>query len=242
MDFCAFDCTLLRLVRFVFKIAMEYQHLKGFELSDLIQEGNVGLMKGVQKFDPARGYRLISYAVWWIRAEIHKFIIKGWSLVKMGTQEAQRKIFGGYQKAKRTLLNEGKDPSIEEIAELLQVTPEDVIETELRRASRDFYLDSPLNQNSERSLMSMLHSDALSPEEEFELKEETEILESAVKKALSTLTDRERDIVKSRHFNDKPQTLEVLGEKYGISRERARQIEGVALRKIKNYFVNEIQK
>lgn len=180
-------------LRFVVKIAHEYSGY-GVRLADLVQEGNIGLMQAVKKFDPKRGIRFLSYAVWWIRATIRNFIMKSWSLVKIGTTQAQRKLF----------YNHPRDASLD------QPLSDDNPTTRLDRIAASDNQEEAVAQAEERSLM-----------------------KSSVQKALTRLNERERFIVKSRLMSDEPLTLQDIGERYKISRERARQIEAVAKKKIR---------
>lgn len=224
-------------LRFVVKIAAEYRNM-GLNFIDLIQEGNIGLMKAVKKFDPYKGYRLISYAVWWIRAQIHAFIIRTWSLVKIGTTQAQRKIFAKLRSTKRKLASrKGMEPNADEIAKELNVLPEEVTEMELRMAGRDFSLDAELDDDSGVTHLEMVPATAPSQEEVVAEAEEKAQLEEKVQQALEKLSDKERFIIQHRIMADKPMTLKQIGSKFNISRERVRQIEQGTLKKVRGYLM-----
>lgn len=224
-------------LRFVVKVAYEYSGY-GVRLSDLIQEGNIGLMHAVKKFDPRKGYRLISYAVWWIRAYIQNFILKTWSLVKIGTTQAQRKLFYKLRKAKGKLasyipgLENLNDEACEQLAKSLDVKSADVIEMEARLRGRDASLDQPIHEDGTATRLDFVATEA-NQEEELVKKEEKALIQSSVQRALTSLSDRERFLVEKRLMSDEPITLQEFGDRYKISRERARQIEEAAIRKIR---------
>lgn len=222
-------------LRFVVKIAAEYRHY-GMRMLDLIQEGNLGLMMAVKKYNPHRGYRLITYAVWWIRAYIQKYILTTWSMVKIGTTQAQRKLFYKLNQAKRALRG-GKAPGGQEetdsLAEALQVRDKDVLEMELRMAARDFSLDAAIDEDGEISYLDRLQDPGPDQETILIEAEEAEQRELGVQKALAKLNDREAYIVEKRILADKPATLQEVGEHLHISRERVRQLEAAALKKLK---------
>jgi RNA polymerase sigma-32 factor len=224
-------------LRFVVKISYEYRSY-GIRMADLIQEGNIGLMKAVQKFDPDKGIRLISYAVWWIRAYIQNYILKSWSLVKLGTTQAQRKLFFSLARTRRELekLNHGEASGInvDEIAKRLHVKPGEVREMEQRMGGRDLSLDAPMGEDGGNSHVDFVVSNAISQDDEFADKEEAGIISSRVQLALHRLDPRERFIIEQRVMNERPMTLKELGEHFGFSRERARQLEIRAKDKLKN--------
>ncbi len=228
-------------LRFVVKIAHEYNSY-GIRIADLVQEGNIGLMQAVKKFDPYKGYRLISYAVWWIRAMIQSYILKSWSLVKIGTTQAQRKLFYKLAQAKRKLAsflpdfnasqNYLDDRTAHSLAQTLHVRDEDVMEMETRLKGRDASLDQPAHVDSEWTPMDTLASTD-NQEELVGKKEERLQIHSDVKKALTLLNDKEKYIVEKRLMTDEPLTLQQIGDYYHISRERARQLEERAKKKIR---------
>ncbi|MCK9275825.1 MAG: RNA polymerase factor sigma-32 [Syntrophales bacterium] len=220
-------------LRFVVKIAHEYKNYR-VRLLDLIQEGNIGLMHAVKKFDPYKGYRLISYAVWWIRAYMQNYIIKNWSLVKIGTTQAQRKLFFKLNQVKKNLEKlSAENPEFREAAELLNVRESDVEEMNLRLSNRDVSLDASLNEEGEALFVDKLVDESTSQEDILIKKEETALVKKNIAGALSNLNERESYIIKNRIMVDKPQTLQEIGDKFNITRERARQIEKEALKKMR---------
>jgi RNA polymerase sigma-32 factor len=226
-------------LRFVVKVAYEYRSY-GFRMADLIQEGNIGLMKAVQKFDPDKGIRLISYAVWWIRAYIQNYILKSWSLVKLGTTQAQRKLFFSLARTKRELdklsTEHGFDSDGEDaakIAKKLKVKPGEVQEMTQRMEGRDLSLDAPMGDEGTYSHVDFVVGDGPSQDHELSAAEEQTVLKERIGGALGRLDVRERYIIERRVMNDRPATLKELGEHFGFSRERARQLEIRAKEKLK---------
>jgi RNA polymerase sigma-32 factor len=219
-------------LRFVVKIAYEYKNYN-VKLGDLIQEGNIGLMHAVKKFDPHKGYRLISYAVWWIRAYIQNYIIRSWSMVKIGTTQAQRKLFFKLNKAKKELeaLSE-KNPEFKEIAETLNVKTIDVEEMDLRLTNRDVSLNTSLNDESDATYLDFLTYQGNDQETDLIKKEEMDSVQKPISGAMEKLNEKEAFIVKNRIMADDPLTLQEVGDHYQITRERARQIEKQAIKKL----------
>ncbi|MGB9735536.1 MAG: RNA polymerase factor sigma-32 [bacterium] len=212
-------------MRFVVKIALEYRHYN-VKLMDLIQEGNLGLMMAVKKFNPYKGFRLISYAVWWIRAYIQNFIMKTWSLVKIGTTQLQRKLFYSLNKMQAEtnidmLIDESK---IEKKAR----------DFENRLKMRDVSLDVTLDEESRESHLDQLMDESENLEERISKTEEEIILKQKVAQAIKTLPEREQYIIKYRVMADNPLSLQEIGEKYNISKERVRQLEQKALAKLRH--------
>lgn len=223
-------------LRFVVKIANEYKNY-GLNVMDVIQEGNIGLMQAVKRFDPTKGYRLISYAVWWIRAYIHNYIIGSWSLVKIGTTQAQRKLFYKLRSTKNRMdiTEENLSPEdYKNLADELGVSDEAVIEMNQRMGGKDLSLDAELNTSGEMTHLDFLVDDVSNQEDLITRAEEEEKVKSELETALESLKERERFIIENRILKDKPLTLEELGTKLNLSRERVRQIEGVALQKIRH--------
>ena len=223
-------------LRFVVKIANEYKNY-GLNPMDLIQEGNVGLMQAVKRFDPTKGYRLISYAVWWIRAYIHNYIIRTWSLVKIGTTQAQRKLFYKLRstKQKMDITDENLTPEdYKNLAEELGVSDEAVVEMEQRMGGKDLSLHTELNNSVDTTHLDFLVDEVSNQEEIITKAEEEEKVKSELETALKSLKERERFIIENRILRDNPLTLEELGTKLSLSRERVRQIENAALKKIKH--------
>lgn len=218
-------------LRFVVKIAHEYKNYR-VKLVDLIQEGNIGLMHAVKKFDPYKGYRLISYAVWWIRAYIQNYIIKSWSIVKIGTTQAQRKLFFKMSQTKRDLKNLSKNnPEFSEIAAALGVKEREVQEMDSRMGS-DFSLDAYVGEESNATFGDNLVYEGEDQEASLIKKEEMSLVQRNIAGALAKLNEKESFIVKNRLMADDPMTLQEIGERYNFTRERARQIECQAIKKL----------
>jgi len=232
-DMEAAEKLVVSNLRFVVKIAHEYRNY-GVKLPDLIQEGNIGLMHAVKKFDPYRGYRLISYAVWWIRAYIQNFVIKSWSLVKIGTTQAQRKLFFKLGQARKRLETMAeRNPEFAEIAETLGVKTHEIEEMDMRMSNRDLSLDAAVSEDGDSTHMDFLVYEGEDQEESLIRKEEKDLVQQNIAGALSTLSEKEIFIIKHRVMADVPLTLQEIGDKYNITRERARQIEKQALKKLR---------
>ena len=232
-DMEAAEKLIVSNLRFVVKIAHEYRNY-GIKLTDLIQEGNIGLMHAVKKFDPYKGYRLISYAVWWIRAYIQNYIIKSWSLVKIGTTQAQRKLFFKLSQAKKRLENlSEKNPEFSEIAESLGVKEVELEEMDLRLSHRDLSLDAFISEDGESTHMDYLAYEGEDQEISLIKKEEMALVKRNIAGALAKLSEKEKYIIKHRVMADHPETLQEIGNRYDITRERARQIEKQALNKMR---------
>ena len=222
-------------LRFVVKITNEYRNY-GLNPMDLIQEGNIGLMHAVKRFDPTKGYRLISYAVWWIRAYIQNYIIKSWSLVKVGTTQAQRKLFYKLRSEKQKMDIGDVTLSSEDyknLAKELGVSDQAVIEMDQRMGSKDLSLDAEINGDGEITHLDFLVDDVTNQEELVTRAQEEDEVKKGLETALKSLKERERFVIENRILNDTPLTLEELGKKLNLSRERVRQIESTALKKIK---------
>ena len=232
-DIEAAEKLIVSNLRFVVKIAHEYRNY-GIKLTDLIQEGNIGLMPAVKKFDPYKGYRLISYAVWWIRAYMQNYIIKSWSLVKIGTTQAQRKLFFKLSQAKKRLENlSEKNPEFSEIAESLGVKEVELAEMDLRLSHRDLSLDAFISEDGESTHMDSLAYEGEDQEISLIKKEEMALVKRNIAGALAKLNEKEKYIIKHRVMADHPETLQEIGNRYDITRERARQIEKQALNKMR---------
>jgi RNA polymerase sigma-32 factor len=222
-------------LRLVVMIAREYQ--KAFKnLLDLIQEGNMGLMEAVKNFDPYRGVRFPSYAVWWIRAYMIRYIMNDWRMVKIGTTQAQRKLFFNLQKEKEKIEAEGLTPGPKLLAQRLNVKEEEVVEMEQRLASRDLSVDVPIGDNEEATMLNFLQDAKQTPEEEIAETQYRDLLREKMEQFAKGLKDKELVIYRERLLNEDPLTLREIGDKYGISRERVRQIEERVKKKLKNYL------
>jgi len=211
-------------LRFVVKVAYEYRSY-GLKMGDLIQEGNMGLMKAVQKFDPDKQIRLISYGVWWIRAYIQNYILRSWSLVKLGTTQAQRKLFFSLARTRRELERLGGADDERKIARKLHVKPSEVREMQQRMEGRDLSLDAPLGDDGGASHVDFLAADDAAPDEQLGRTETGNLVRTKVADALDRLESRERFIIEQRLMSENPMTLKELGDHFGFSRERARQLE-----------------
>ncbi len=228
---------VLSNLRFVVKIANEYKKL-GFPLKDLIQEGNLGLLKAVKKFNPEKGCKkFISYAVWWIRAQIHEYILRTWSLVKLGTTQLQKKIFYKFSKVADEI--EGEN-FIEQIADDYNVDRDKIIEIKNRFEHNDVSLDNEIDDNG-KTFLNFVESTYMTPEEEAIENEKEQILKRELWKALDVLNEREKYIIMNRYLTEEPKTLQEIGDEFGITRERVRQIEKRALEKIKKQLPEGIE-
>jgi len=222
-------------LRLVAKIAMGYRGY-GLPVGELISEGNVGMMQAVKRFDPDRGFRLATYAMWWIRAAIQEYILHSWSLVKMGTTAAQKKLFFNLRRLKGQMqaIDEGdlKPEQVEKIATVLGVPEQDVINMNRRLAAPDHSLNAPVRADSEGEWQDWLVDESESQESAIGEQQELSGRKALLATALKTLNARERHILIERRLKDNPTTLEDLSQQYGISRERVRQIEVRAFEKL----------
>ena len=223
-------------LRFVIKVSLGYRNY-GVRLMDLIQEGNIGLMKAVQRFDPDRGYRLISYAIWWIKAYIQNFIIRSWSLVKMGTTQAQRKLFYRLSDLPQAPDHDSHMKNVAALAERINVTEDEVIDMSARLRAHDLSLDDSIGEHSRESFADTLVDGGPDQEEFLGEHQEREALKQWADQALETLNSREKYIIEKRILSEEPLTLKELGKHFGITRERARQIERAALQKLKGDYM-----
>ena len=227
-------------LRFVVKVALGYKTY-GVKLADLIQEGNIGLMMAVKKFNPYKRYWFISYAVWWIRAYIQNYIIKTWSLVKIGTTQAQKKLFYKIGKVRKALeSNQENEKKYELLAKDLNVPKGDIVEMEQRMSSRDLSLDSTLGEDHELTHLDLLEDDRLDQEELLAQEEEKRIREQKVSHAMRRLSEKEVYVIKNRVMADEPLTLQKIGDYLRLSRERVRQIESEALKKLKKEISHSV--
>jgi RNA polymerase sigma-32 factor len=222
-------------LRLVAKIAMGYRGY-GLPVSEIVSEGNVGLMQAVKRFEPDKGFRLATYAMWWIRAAIQEYVLRSWSMVKMGTTAAQKKLFFNLRKAKSHIgaIEEGdltRDHTVK-LADQLGVTEREVTEMNRRLSGPDSSLNAPLRSESESEWLDWLADDTMDQETRLAEREERGDRHHLLTNALDTLNERERDIIQERRLKDEPATLEELSQKYGVSRERVRQIEVRAFEKL----------
>jgi len=224
-------------LRLVVKIAYEFARASKNVL-DLVQEGNVGLMEAVKKFDPSRGIRFPSYAVWWIRAYIYRYLLNNWRLVKIGTTQAQRKLFFNLRKESERLEAEGFNPQPLLLAQRMGVKESEVREMQERMAQSEISLDQPLTGGEDTSLLDVL-PDTGTPEQETADAEFREFAREKVEKFAAQLKDKELEIFKARLLAEDPMTLQEIGERHGISRERVRQIETRLKRRLKEFLKSE---
>ncbi|MGZ3800909.1 MAG: RNA polymerase factor sigma-32 [Bdellovibrio sp.] len=226
-------------LRFVVKIAAEYSKF-GSKMIDLIQEGNVGLMHAVREFNPYKGARLITYAVWWIRGYIQEFLMRQYSMVRIGTTQNQRKLFYQLQKEKDALDAMGIEPNAALIGSRLGIPEDEVRDMAMRMSGRDLSLDRPLDEDSGTSLGDLQKNNNDQPLDEVLAREEQlEILKKKIEEIRPELSDREKIILDERILNDDPLTLQEIGEKYGITREAVRQMEARLMKKIKTKMEEE---
>ena len=229
-------------LRLVAKIAMGYRGY-GLPLAELISEGNVGMMQAVKRFEPEKGFRLATYAMWWIRAAIQEYILHSWSLVKMGTTAAQKKLFFNLRKLKGQMkaIEEGDLPpeKVKAIAEKLDVSENDVVQMNRRLSSPDHSLNAPLKQDGDGEWQDWLVDDEQNQEQTYAESEELSKRRVLLASAMEALNDREKHILTERRLKENPTTLEDLSQEYGISRERVRQIEVRAFEKLQKAVKNK---
>jgi len=235
-DLDAARLMVMSHLRFVVHVARGYAGY-GLQLSDLVQEGNIGLMKAVKRFDPDQGVRLVSFAVHWIRAEIHEFILRNWRIVKVATTKAQRKLFFNLRKKKKRLgwLNQAE---VNRVAEDLGVKPEVVTEMESRLSGQDIGFDLTTDDDDSNYVAPAAYLEGLTvaPAEAIEAKDWEDHHHNLLFDGVDSLDDRSRDIIQSRWLLDPKATLQELADKYGVSAERIRQLEAAALKKLKARF------
>jgi RNA polymerase sigma-32 factor len=223
-------------LRLVAKMAMKYRGY-GLPVADLVSEGNIGLMKAVKKFDPDLGFRLSTYAMWWIKASITEYVLKSWSMVKLGTLASQKKLFFSLRsiKSRLNILDSGElsPEQADKLSEVMNISSDDIINMNRRLSSRDLSLNAPLSLDEDGvEFQDTLVAHGLNPELQFAEAEELSHHSGILMEAMQALPDREREILAERRLCDTPQTLEVMGKRYGISRERVRQLEVRAFTKI----------
>tara|TARA_A100001011_G_scaffold342905_1_gene376815 strand:+ start:187 stop:1083 length:897 start_codon:yes stop_codon:yes gene_type:complete len=228
-------------LRLVAKIAMGYRGY-GLPVNELISEGNIGLMQAVKKFDPDRGFRLATYAMWWIKAAIQEYVLRSWSLVKMGTTTAQKKLFFNLNKLKKQIAphQEGdlKDNQVKEISKRLNVDSNEVINMNRRMMGHEKSLNDPIKAGETDEWQDWLVDDSLDQELVMSQKQEFDDKKELLYSAINILNDREKEILEARRLTENPKTLEELSKKYKISRERIRQIETKAFEKLQKSMIN----
>ncbi len=227
-------------LRLVVKIAMDFHRYWTKNLLDLIQEGNLGLLQAVGKFDPYRGIKFSYYASFWIKAYMLKFIMDNWKLVKIGTTQSQRKLFFNLAKERDKLIAQGFDPEPRLLAERLDVKEEEVVEMSQRLGGWEVSLSSPVSDDSREAYGALLPDPGKAIDEEISEKESRKLLNQKLKEFRKTLSGKEADIFDSRIIAEKPLTLQELGDKYSISRERVRQIQEKIVKNIKKWLKEEI--
>ena len=227
-------------LRLVAKIAMGYKGY-GLPVNEMISEGNVGLMQAVKKFKPEKGFRLATYAMWWIKASIQEYIMRSWSLVKIGTTTAQKKLFFNLKKIKKQIApkSEGdlKDEHVTEIANKLAVSKDEVVSMNRRLSGKELSLNSPIGEGGDE-WQDWIEDKGLDHELKFAQQEEMKQRKNLLTDSIKILNDREKEIIYARRLNDEPTTLEDLSKKYKISRERVRQIENKAFEKLQKHMLN----
>ena len=228
-------------LRLVAKIAMGYRGY-GLPVNELISEGNVGLMQAVKKFDPEKGFRLATYAMWWIKAAIQEYVLRSWSLVKMGTTTAQKKLFFNLKKIKNQIAagqdGDLRDEQVEEISKRLDVDSHEVINMNRRMMGQEKSLNDPIKSGETDEWQDWLVDDSLDQELIISQKQEYDDKKELLNSAMKILNEREKEIITARRLSEEPQTLEDLSKKYKISRERIRQIETKAFEKLQKSMIN----
>ena len=228
-------------LRLVAKIAMGYRGY-GLPVNELISEGNIGLMQAVKKFDPDKGFRLATYAMWWIKASIQEYVLRSWSLVKMGTTTAQKKLFFNLKKLKNQIApnQEGdlKDDQVKEISKRLDVNSEEVVNMNRRMMGQEKSLNDPIKSGETDEWQDWLVDKSLDQELIISQKQEYDDKKELLKDAMKILNEREKEIINARRLSENPKTLEELSKKYKISRERIRQIETKAFEKLQKSMIN----
>ena len=231
-------------LRLVAKIAMGYRGY-GLPVNELISEGNIGLMQAVKKFDPEKGFRLATYAMWWIKAAIQEYVLRSWSLVKMGTTSAQKKLFFNLKKMKKQIApyEEGdlKKEQVDQISKKLGVKSEEVVNMNRRMMGQEKSLNDPIKDGEKGEWQDWIVSDDLDQELFVSQKQELDEKKSLLNQSIKILNDREREILEERKLSSEPKTLEDLSKKYKISRERIRQIETKAFEKLQKAMLNATQ-
>lgn len=226
-------------LRLVVKIASQYKNY-GLPMMDLISEGNIGLMRAVKTFDYTKGYKLATYSMWWIKAFIQEYILKTWSIVKIGTNAIQKKLFFNLKKIKNELLKSQSnkhltDKDITAISDLLNVSKQDVVEMDCRTTKGDLYLNAKANTDDDAEIIDLIPANQALQDSVVDKRRENKKKSKILENSLNILNEREKEIIKLRRLTDKPLTLAEISKKYNISGERARQIEAKAIEKMKRY-------
>jgi len=227
-------------LRLVVKIALEFQRVWMQNLLDLIQEGNIGLMQAVRKFDPYKNVKFSYYASFWIKAYILKFIMDNWRLVKIGTTQGQRKLFFKLKKEKQSLIEQGFDPKPKLLSERLGVTEKEIVDMDQRLDGWDVSLNAPLSDDSDSEKIEFISYDSESAEEQVSKKQMDNLIHGKIEEFRKLMTKRENEIFDLRIFSDSPATLQEIGDRYGISRERVRQVEKNIITKMREFIREEL--
>ena len=231
---------ILANLRVSVAIASEYGHV-GIDQMDLIQEGNVGLLQAIKKFDPTRNVRFYAYAAWWVRAFILRYLLNNFRLVKIGTTQEQRKLFFNLRKEKAKLQQEGFIPDPKLLADRLKVRERDVVEMDQRLGSWELSLDQPMTDEGEGTFHDLLPSPQLGVDEQLAKNQLRLIFRKKLAEFAETLNEREEDILRNRLLSESPITLEDLGKKYSITKERARQLEAKIIKRLRAFMKNELK-
>lgn len=221
-------------------IAAEYLHT-GADHMDLIQEGNVGLMQAIKKFDPSKNVRFHAYAAWWSRAYILRYLLNTYRLVKIGTTQDQRKLFYNLKKEKSKLEREGFSPDTKLLADRLHVRERDVVEMDQRLGNWELSLDQPIGENQDGSLMDILPSQQVPADEQLATEELQTLFRAKLAEFVKTLDERDEDILRNRLLSETPLTLDDLGAKYGITKERTRQLEARIIKRLRDHIKKDVK-
>ena len=227
-------------LRLVVKIAFDFQNIWMQNLLDLIQEGNIGLMQAVKKFDPYKNVKFSYYAAFWIKAYIYRFIMANWRMVKIGTTQNQRKLFFKLKKEKQALIDQGFDPHPKLLASRLGVSPDEVIQMDQRLDGWDLSLDQPVKDDSDTERIELVGTGQASAEDQLAQMQIEQILQRKIGEFREQLDGREREIFEQRMLSDAPLTLQEIGDKYGVSKERIRQVEKMLVNRLRAFIKEEI--
>ncbi len=236
----AFNKMVVSNLRLVVKIALKFQRFWNRNLLDLIQEGNVGLIQAVRKYDPHRNVKFSYYASFWIKAYIMKYIQDNWRMVKVVTTEGQRKLFYKLKQERKKLRSMGIEPNPQVLSEKCGVNESEIVEMDQRLQNWDISLDAPVKEDSDTDRIDLVRNEGKSLESQFSDKEADELVNSKVSAFRKTICKREREILDLRIFSDTPMTLQALGDRLGLSRERVRQLEKHIISELKQYLIDSI--